>query len=223
MSEIRSNVFAKESNCVSSCVFFFFFLSLNFNDQFLSPHFLFFKASYRCAGLSLPRCVYFIPDTGEKCKKQGPRLPTVKLNTYSSFILNIYFLTGSIKCVKKSALLNCSTNCRVTSHCRWLRKTVWSLFPSLHLQSLVMIWVSSWGVHRLLDQRLEGGVRAGALLPSLKASCCLLEAPSETEVWLPWGTLRCKYFKYNFEDFAIKNSLMWLRAQPTANYKGGVP
>ena len=102
MSRIRSNVYAKEDNHVPSWVFFSF-LSLNLIDQFLFPHFKFFKASYLCISLSLPRCVYFTLDLGEKCKKPGVRFPTVSLNNYSSFILNTYFLAGSIKCVKKHA------------------------------------------------------------------------------------------------------------------------
>lgn len=55
---------------------------------------------------------------------------------------------------------------------------------------------------------------AGGSLPSCE------KVPSETEVWLPWGILWCKYFKYNFEGFAIKNSFAWLWAQLTANYEG---
>ena len=210
MSRIRSNVYAKEDNHVPSWVFFSF-LSLNLIDQFLFPHFKFFKASYLCISLSLPRCVYFTLDLGEKCKKPGVRFPTVSLNNYSSFILNTYFLAGSIKCVKKHAFF---WDAQLTAE--WPRSVVGLGEPcgvGSHLYRVSRGAASPPGAPSVL----EGGAQGGILLPSLKASRTCWETPPEAQVWLPCGILWCKYFKYNFEDFAIKNSLMWLWAQPTAN------
>lgn len=73
-------------------------LSSELNDDF----FLISKTNYMHISLSLLRWVCSILDTGDKCRKQKGSPPAVQLNSYSSFILSTYLLTGSIKCVKNT-------------------------------------------------------------------------------------------------------------------------
>lgn len=113
--------------------------------------------------------------------------------------------------VWKHAFLNCSTNC---CHLTLL----------LAYRSHLDFVPRHWGCLLCVTSPRGSTAGAGAGGRSFHlwgnfAACC--EAPPEIEIWLPQGVLWCKYFKYNSEDFAIKNSLTWLRAQPTASYMGG--
>lgn len=149
-------------------------------------------------------------DTGEKCKKQDKDLfPGGGTITHLSSLALI--CSQDQLNVWKHTLLNCSANC--------CHLTLLLAYKS-HLDFVPGHW--SCLLCGTSPRGSTAGARAGARSLHLWgnfAACC--EAPPETEVWLPQEVLWCKYFKYNSEEFAIKNSLTWLRAQPTANYKGG--
>lgn len=169
-----------------------------------------------CTSFSCISWIYSILDTGDKCKEI--RCPsTMGLNSDSSLILSTYLLTGPIKCVKNTLFWIAQLTAESPHTAVGLQKPIGVCPQTLRVSHDDLTFLGCHQPRRISCCKV--GLVAGALnLPGEFAACC--EAPPQTAVWLPQGVLWCKYFKYNFEDFAIKNSLTWLRAQLTANYKG---